>query len=249
MKDVAMSDFSTAEIDLIRKVDLFRGLDTEALVSILGKAQQQSISRNAFYFHEGNAATSIYVLIQGRIKIIQTTPEGHQVVLRIVVPGRMFAGIAAFGSTVYPASAQAITDSKSLCWDGKTIAQIMEQYPSVALNALKHLSGRLQEVQDRYRELATERVEQRVARALIRLVRQSGRKTKEGVLIDMPLSRQDLAEMTGTTLFTVSRILSGWEQKAIVITGRKQVTIASPHTLVSIAEDLLDIPPKPSTQQ
>jgi len=74
----------------------------------------QSVSPDAFYFHEGDAAASLYVLIQGRVKIIQTTPEGHQVVLRVIVPGRMFGGIAAFEDTVYPVSAQAITSSKSV---------------------------------------------------------------------------------------------------------------------------------------
>ncbi len=234
-----MGNFST---DQIKEVGLFQNLDTQTLKTILEKAQQRSVSRHAFYFHQEEPAVSLYVLIQGRVKLIQTTPEGHQVVLRIAVPGKMFGGIAAFGKTAYPASAQAITDSTSLYWDGKTMAHLMEQYPSIASHALNHLATQLQEVQDRYRELATERVEQRVARTLIRLVRQSGRKTNEGVLIDIPLSRQDLAEMTGTTLFTVSRILSGWEQKNLVKTGREKVIITSPHALVSLAEDLPDIP-------
>jgi CRP-like cAMP-binding protein len=93
-------------------------------------------------------------------------------------------------------------------------------------------------VQERLRELATERVEQRVARTLLRLARQVGRKVEGGVLIDMPLSRQDLAEMTGTTLYTVSRILSQWEQQHLVETGRERILIRQPHGLVAIAEDL-----------
>jgi len=245
-----MNDLSA---DLIRDISLFQELDTKALDSILENAQQRSVSRHAFYFRERDAATSLYVLVQGRVKLIQTTPEGHQVVLRIAVPGKMFGGVAAFGDTSYPVSAQAIIDSKSLSWDGKTMAEIIKRYPSVALKTLKHLSTQLQEVQDRYRELATERVEQRVARALVRLVRQSGRKTKKGILIDIPLSRQDLAEMTGTTLFTVSRILSSWEQQGLVETGREKVTITTPHALISLAEDLPHMPAedplsKPSPQ-
>ena len=91
---------------------------------------------------------------------------------------------------------------------------------------------------DRYRELATERVEQRVARAIIRLTRQVGKRTEQGVLLDMPLSRQDLGEMTGTTLYTVSRIMSGWEQKGLISTGRERIVILNPHGLVTVAEDL-----------
>ncbi|MBT3602475.1 MAG: Crp/Fnr family transcriptional regulator [Candidatus Latescibacteria bacterium] len=228
--------------DLIKDIPLFQELDTKALESILENAHQRPVARHAFYFHEGDIATSLYVLVQGRVKLMQTTPEGHQVVLRMAVPGKMFGGLAAFGATAYPISAQAVTDSNSLSWDGKTMAELIKRYPSVALNTLKHMATQLQEVQDRYRELVTERVEQRVARALVRLVRQSGRKIKEGILIDIPLSRQDLAEMTGTTLFTVSRILSGWEHQNLVETGREKVIITAPHALTSLAEDLPHMP-------
>ena len=85
-------------------------------------------------------------------------------------------------------------------------------------------------------------MERRVARAVLRLVRQAGKRIPEGVLIDIPLSRQDLAEMTGTTLYTVSRILSDWEQKGLVSTGRERVVLCKSHELVIIAEDFLETP-------
>jgi CRP-like cAMP-binding protein len=94
------------------------------------------------------------------------------------------------------------------------------------------------EVQDRYRELATEKVERRIARTLLRLAAQSGRRVAEGVLIDIPLTRQDIAQMTGTTLFTVSRTLSEWERQGLLSVGRERVVIREPHALVKIAEDL-----------
>jgi CRP-like cAMP-binding protein len=118
------------------------------------------------------------------------------------------------------------------------IYHLMEKYPRVALNAIRLLAGRIQEFQDRLRELATERVERRIARTLIRLTRQAGRKTAEGVLIDLPLTRQDLAEMCGTTLYTVSRTLSQWESQGLVRSKREQVLVLFPHGLVQIAEDL-----------
>ena len=100
------------------------------------------------------------------------------------------------------------------------------------------MAERMQELQERYRELATERVAQRVARAILRLARQTGRRVEGGVLLDLALSRQDLAELTGTTLFTISRTLSEWEQQGLVEVGRERVLIKSPHGLVVIAEDL-----------
>jgi CRP-like cAMP-binding protein len=109
---------------------------------------------------------------------------------------------------------------------------------------LEVVAGHYRRLLDRYQELATERVERRVARALLRLARQVGQKEEDGVLIGLPLSREDLAEMTGTTLYTVSRILSGWEHQGLVEAGRERVFIRDPHALVAIAEDLSpDTPP------
>jgi CRP-like cAMP-binding protein len=86
--------------------------------------------------------------------------------------------------------------------------------------------------------MTTQRVEQRLAHTLIRLAAQSGRKVDEGILIDYPLTRQDLAEMSGTTLYTASRTLNQWEDKALVIPGRERVIIRNPHGLSRISEGI-----------
>ena len=151
----------------------------------------------------------------------------------------MSGATAVFGDTAYPASAETVDATIVLGWDNETTIELIEQYPRLGLNILRLLSVRLQELQDRLREMSTERVERRIARALLRLVSQLGRKAETGVLIDLPLSRQDLANMTGTTLYTVSRILSRWEAEGIIEAGREKVLIKHPPRLVVIAEDLL----------
>jgi CRP-like cAMP-binding protein len=114
----------------------------------------------------------------------------------------------------------------------------MEQSPRIALNALRIMSGQIRGFQSTVKDLSTKRVEQRVARAVLRLARESGRNIEEGILIDLPLSRQDLAEMTGTTLFSVSRMLKDWEKQGLIMSQRQRVIITYPHGLVTIAEDL-----------
>jgi CRP-like cAMP-binding protein len=118
------------------------------------------------------------------------------------------------------------------------MASLMERYPRLALNALQLVAARLHELQVQYRQLATERVERRVARALLRLVQQAGRQVESGVLIDLPLSRDDIAQMTGTTLFTVSRIISRFEADGLLEAGRQRVIVRHPHGLLKIADDL-----------
>jgi len=126
-------------------------------------------------------------------------------------PGTLFGGLVALGSQIrYPVSAEAVEACDVLTWDGREMGHFMEAHPRIALNLTNLLVNHVIELQNRDRELATEQVEQRLARALLRLVRQAGRKVDSGVQIDLPLIRQSLAEMTGTTVFTVSPIMSRW---------------------------------------
>ncbi len=241
---MSFTQFSTRQIEVLRQIELFRDLAPADLVRILEAASYRRVERGGFFFQQGDAAVLLYVLLSGQARLVQVTPEGQQVILRVVRAGDMFGGVAALGMGEYPASAEATDDCHALAWDGATMSQLLECIPRLAINALRLLAQRVQELQDRLREMATERVERRVARTLLRLVRQAGRKVDEGVLIDLPLSRQDLAEMTGATLYTVSRILSQWEQQGLVEGGRARVLIRSPHALVAIAEDL---PPTPAS--
>jgi CRP/FNR family transcriptional regulator, nitrogen oxide reductase regulator len=159
-------------------------------------------------------------------------------VLRLLGPGAAFGGVAAFGGTTYPVTAEAVTEASALEWPGEVMAGLIERHPKLALNALKFVAARLHELQVQYRQLATEKVERRVARALLRLVQQAGRRIETGVLIDLPLSRDDIAPMTGTTLYTVSRIISRFEAGGLLEAGRQRMVIRNPHELLKVADDL-----------
>jgi CRP-like cAMP-binding protein len=225
-------------LDLLERSPLFRGTHETALEAAVKKARRSEVPKGTYFFYQGEQAEAFYVIIEGRVRLSQLNPEGHQVFFHFMGPGDGMGIIVALSNTIYPLSAEAVSDCVALRWDYESTIHLMEKYPPIALNGLRLVAGRFQELQDRYRELATERVEQRVARAMMRLARQVGKKTEEGVLLDLPLSRQDLAEMTGTTLYTVSRIMSGWEQEGLVITGRERIVIRNPHGLVVLAEDL-----------
>jgi len=173
-----------------------------------------------FFFHQGDPAKVLYVLIEGHVKFHASNARGQQVLLRAIGPGETFGAVAALGDAFHPASAQAIGNCAALGWESDVISGLMGQFPRLALNAVRFLAGRVEEFQDRYRELSTERVERRVAHALLRLARQMGKQVEGGVLIELAFSRQDIAEMAGTTLFTASRVLSAWEQQGFIEGGR-----------------------------
>ena len=225
-------------IEHLQRGALFQGLDPEALAAVADAVRPLRVRKGSYFFYQDQPATTLYLLIEGRVKFTQVTADGQQVLLRAIGPGETFGTVSALGDAFHPASAQAATDCAALAWRGDAVAALMERFPAIAINALHFLAGRLREFQDRYRELATERVERRIARALLRLAQQLGEVADAGVLIDLPLTRQDIAEMAGTTLFTASRILSNWQQRGIVHTRRERILIRKLSDLEAIAEDL-----------
>lgn len=225
-------------VQRLAHVPLFEGVLEDTIVKIVGLAHARPLDAGELFFSEGDQAETFFVLTNGRVKLSQLTPEGHQVVLRLLGPGEAFGGVGAFGGTTYPVSAEAVEASTALAWTSAAMRHLFETESTIALNALHFVSGRLHDLQRRYRQLMTERVERRVARALLRLVHDAGRRVDAGIEINFPVSRQDIAEMTGTTLYTVSRLLSAWEERGIVQSGRQHIVLIKPHALVSIAEDL-----------
>lgn len=229
---------NTLEINQLQQIPFFKDLPEKALSALISEAHQQTLEEGAFAFFQDDSAERIYVLMEGRLKLTQFAPDGQQVIMRVATPWMLIAAISMVSGAVYPVTAQAAENCRLMYWSQAEMLALIERFPRMALNAMRVLAGHVREFQDRYRELATERVERRLARTIIRLASQVGRKTDEGVLLDLPLTRQDLAEMTGTTLYTVSRILSSWESQGLVLAGRERVVIRFPHGLVRIAEDL-----------
>ena len=222
----------------LQSVDLFHNLPEAALKELAALSQPRAVEEGSFFFMQGDEARHMYVLTQGRVKLTQVSVDGQQVGMRMVVPPQMFAGVALLNPQKgYPVSAEVMEDSSALAWEGDDLRRLADEYPPLSFGIMNVMRGYIEEMQSRFRELATERVERRVARALLRLTTQTGTKLPGGG-IEIFLSRQDLAEMSGTTLFSVSRILSEWERQGLIETGRGRVVILRPHGLVSIADDL-----------
>ena len=230
----------THEHEIIRRSSLFRTISPEGLERVLSLALIRSVEEGGFFFMQADPSVHAYVLLSGRVKMLQITPGGQQITLRLMTPGQTYGGIALLNPrSGYPASAQAIENSTAAAWDTAQLRQLAETEPSIPLNAMQLMHGYITELQERQKALVSVRVEQRIARIILKLASESGRKVEEGVLIDMPLTRQDVAEMSGTTLFTVSRTLSEWERNGLLKIGRGRVVVCDPHGLVRIADDLV----------
>jgi len=233
-----MMELIEQEITITKNTSLFRGLHSDEIQEIVKSARVREVGNGDYFFIEGDPAGTAYVLLKGKVKLSQVTIDGQQVLLGYLGPGRAFGIIALLKKVTYPVSAQGIGECRALAWDQNMLNTLMARFPRIALNSMYIMAGQIREFQNRVRDLSTKRVETRIARAVLRLARQTGKKVEAGVLIDLPLSRQDLAEMTGTTHYTVSRILNDWEKQEIIRSKRKQIVICYPHGLVKIAEDL-----------
>lgn len=229
---------SESEIATLEYVPLFADLAHGALVDLYEHAEVRRFPAGRMLFRQEDPAGTLYVIRTGRIRVSEVTVEGEEVLLRFIEPGQMLGGMAALAQMTYPVIAEAAVDSQALCWSHNSIDRLIDKYPTLARNAMRLMVGRIRELQQRCVELATERVEQRIARAILRLAAQTGKRTDDGVLLDMQLSRQDLAAMTGTTLFTVSRVLNRWSGDGILSLGRQRVVLRRPHALVTIADNL-----------
>lgn len=224
------------DVSQVRDFPIFRNIADEDLRAILVPAKTRRIERKAAVFEQGQTAAEFYVLVHGHLKVTQTTPDGQQVIVRIVEPGELYGVAVALGRPDYPATAIAMEESITLVWPSSAWAGMVERAPLLAVNALKTIGQRVQEAHTRIREISTEEVERRVAHLLLRIVKVSGRKPGEAAEVQFPITRQEVAEMTSTTLYTVSRVLSAWEQQGLVAGGRKRITIRQPAKLREIAE-------------
>jgi CRP-like cAMP-binding protein len=221
---------------LIQSLPLFSAMDAAELDEVIAQATALRIPKGTAVFEQGEAAKNFFVLLNGRLKVVKTLPAGQQVVIRFVAPGDIYGIAKALNRKDYPATAAALVDSVTLAWDMAIWDDFMARHPAFARNVMQMMGRRIEEAHTKLQVMSTQDVEHRVAHTILRLVTQSGRKVDEGVLIDFPLSRQDIAEATGTTLHSVSRVLSAWENVGLVVVGRRKVIVCDTERLARVAE-------------
>ena len=184
----------------------------------------------------GEAATHLYVVAAGKVKLLRHTLGGQDVLLDIMTPGDFFGTLPNLGETRYPDSAQAQTACCTLTVSAVDFQHILQRYPSAALHLLEITAARLREAQESIRRLSAHSAEQRVAAILLRLGQKLGEQRRDELLIQMPLSRQDIAGMTGTTPETASRILSHFRKSGLIRSGREWIAIRDLHALQTLSE-------------
>lgn len=214
---------------------LAQGLDQSAIAQLASLAVVRRVAGGTRIFNQGDPDARAHMVLSGAVRVTQSGPDGGQVLLRFIPAGEMFGAVAIFHDRQYPGDATAAVDTVEASWAEADLLQLMQTWPQLSINMIKIIGERLQEAQDRVRELSTQRAEQRIANALLRLARQAGLRTHKGVCIATPLRRRDVAELSGTTLYTASRIITGWEKEGVLETARLQVVLRRPERLEAVA--------------
>jgi CRP-like cAMP-binding protein len=214
---------------------LFAGLDREAADALLDAASHRQFAEGTTLFHQGDGPVELFQVSTGLVKLSRVNSEGEQATLRFMGAGDLVGCVAVFQQFPFPATATAIRPTGVLCWGAAQIFNLMRCYPTISANALQTVGDRAREMASRVAELMDKSVEARIANVLLRLAGQVGCACPEGVEVAFPVTRKDIAEMTGVTYFTVSRVLSRWQKRGIVRLGRTRIIIVEPHRLSQIA--------------
>jgi CRP-like cAMP-binding protein len=221
-------------------MELFHGLPPLALAGVAASARVRRLPKDLRIFSQGDDGVRAHAVIEGSVRIAQSGSDGAQVIIRFIGPGEMFGTVALFTDGRYPADAITLSETLEASWSEVELLELIHRHPQIAVNVIRIIGKRLQEVQERARELATQRAERRVAHAVLRLARQAGHSTIEGTAIEFPLRRKDVADIAGTTLHTASRILTTWEKQGLLTTYNQCLTLRLPAEIARIAEDAGD---------
>jgi len=216
----------------VARPPLFSGILPGDYAKIAAAARVREFARGEVLYLEGDSVQQVMLLTSGFVKINKLGLSGTEVIIRLGIPGDVLGALGLFSTGSQCTAAQAFRQCRALVWDAPAFKALVECFPVLHQNMVGILGGYLLELEERFREVATERVGLRVARQVVRLMKQIGQPV-DGA-IEIGLSREELAQMTGTTLFTVSRLLSAWEARGMVKPRREAVTIYDVQSLCAI---------------
>jgi len=215
----------------------FRGLSVDELTTVEKKFSAAHFTAGDIIYYQGEHAAMLRVVVHGAVKLVRHTSEGKDVLLDMLQPGEYFGNLSASGNDSYSETAQALTDVCILSIRMSNFRLLLDDYSGVAQSVLNITADRLQTSQRQIQHLSTLPVKNRMAHILVMLCDKFGEDNKHGKLLQLPLSRKDLADMAGTSTATASRIMSQFQGEGLITSGRQWVAINDSDGLKELAEE------------
>jgi CRP/FNR family transcriptional regulator len=215
----------SSRVNIFWKIPMFEFLETEELDRLYSLCSTGRFSKGDYIFLECDQPRFLYVVVKGEVKLLKQTEDGREMIVEMAYPGEIFGEEAVFDGQPYPMTAQALADVELLTVTRTDFFAFLRDNPDLALEIITELGARLREAQNTIRALAMERVEWRIARILLILSRKAGVTQADGVSIDLPLTRQDIADMAATTVETTIRVLSNFKKMGLVETEKGKIIL------------------------
>jgi len=222
-------------LEILGALPFFATLSPEAVAAANERFREQGFVAGEIITYSDEPAAFLYVVASGQVRLLHHTLGGKDVLLDVLTPGEFFGNLSAQENATYTETAVAQTGVCVLSVATQTFRAILQQHPAAALAVLDLTNSRLQATQERVRQLSAYPVEQRIAATLLRLAEKLGDEQEIGLLIQTPLSREDLAQMTGTTPESASRVMSQLQKDGLITSGRQWVAIIDRPALAALA--------------
>jgi CRP/FNR family transcriptional regulator, nitrogen oxide reductase regulator len=218
----------------ISNFTLFADVTPAEFEAIISQAREKRFSRRETLYSEGDPVRQVTMLISGFVKVTQMGVNGNEVILRLNGGGEIVGSYRVCVNCTHCSTAQAVQPCVALVWDAAVFERLQARIPAFRRNSVRALEERLQEMEQRFREVSTEKVGSRLSSELVRI---SDRLRRTDGILEITLSRAELAQLTGTTLFTVSRLLCQWQNQGIVRIRRESVLVQDFHALAQLSQE------------
>ncbi|MCL4475557.1 MAG: Crp/Fnr family transcriptional regulator [Nitrospirae bacterium] len=209
----------------LSKISIFSALNTTELKELAPYLISTSVRKKDVIFSEGDSSEWFYIVTEGKVKITKLSQDGKEIILELIHPTDFFGGLAVIRGFPYPANAIAMEDTKLLKISRSSLMRILDRFPNLMYCMAQQVGDRMKESHETLKNIALERVEARIASLLLKLSDKTGIKGDDGVVIDMKLTKQDIAEMVGTTVETSIRTMSKLKKMGIVAEKEGKIVI------------------------
>lgn len=222
------------KVDDLKRIPIFSTLNDEELKEIQPYLIKENFKKKQEIFSEGDTSEWFYILISGKVKITKMSVDGREIIIELISPPDFFGGFAVLKGFPYPANAVAMEDSHVIKISRHNLLKVIDRFPNVMYDMTANLGDRIREFHDTLKNIALERVESRIAALLLKLADKTGEEKDKTILINMRLTKQDIAEMVGTTVETTIRVMSKFKKSGFIDDKDGKILIKNLEALESI---------------
>lgn len=216
LKYINQRDLIKMILETLKKSGIFSVLTEENLQKMCPLFDTLNFKNDEYIFMESDPADWLFIASKGKVKIVKHSHAGKDIILEVKFPGELFCCAAVLDQKPFPESAQSMEDVSVIRISRKNLLNLMEKYPILKVEVAKYASDKLRDAHEMLGHIASEKVDKRIAAVLVRLSEKAGVKESGYTKIDFQLTRQEIAEMVGTTVETCIRTMSKFQKDGMV---------------------------------